>query len=68
MKKIRKYITNTLVRTGINPLINEKQINRVIEKLRYLNRTILKGPEAHIHIKKILSSGQPAAIGKMGDV
>ena len=55
-------------KTGIDSLIHENQINRKIEKLRYLNHTQLKGPEAHLCIKEILSSGQPAAIGKMGDV
>ncbi len=68
MKKSRRLITTVFEKSGIDNFIDERKVNKLLEKLRNLSRKILKSNKAHYFIANMIRNANPAAFGKIGDI
>lgn len=65
---LKQTLRRLLFASRIDRAINLSRLNVPLEKHLCKRRRLLRGPSAHRAIAEILRTGQPAALGKLGDV
>ena len=65
---LKQQFRRLVFATHLDRVIDLSRLNTPRERRLCKNRTILRGPAAHLKITELLKTGTPAAFGKLGDV